>query len=589
MKQRIIHFMKTSHILILLALFLAACATETERQLSHADSVMEERPDSALTILDGIDRHSLNDTDLPYFALLYTQAQIKTDVPLDSDSLISIAYAKYGSDTRGDRGIRSNFYTGEVFFNQEQYREAMRYYLTAYEESKRLGNDYWRAKGAERISDLFFFAYNYDEAAKYAQEAAYLFKLVDRQRNHRYSLAQLANIMLNNGDYDPAYALLDSLRSLVEKSSPMDSAFLQYIRMPMIDALMKTGKIEAIKDDSFDYVNKESDAYEFLDASLLQSRVCQAKGNPEMMKDALDDMETLATSDEDKIRLFYARYENAKATGNSNLALSLVDSMLYYQNAVAEDILQESVTAAQRDFYSETALRHETRAHFLKWMLVLAVLVFFLLVTVVVVFFILRNKARHAELQARLGEFMSLKDQAGQHTHGMTSIQDILEEIGNQRESMSSHIQELESAKRQLEADHKTIVERLFKEKWNTLDTLCDQYYGLDNSELNDRNLVANIQKELKKIVSKKGLSEITDAVDTYMGGIVTGLRTQCGFLKEADINFLALLFAGFSVRAVCMFIGIKYPHFYVKKSRLIKRIEASDAPDKSLFLQKLK
>ena len=37
------------------------------------------------------------------------------------------------------------------------------------------------------------------------------------------------------------------------------------------------------------------------------------------------------------------------------------------------------------------------------------------------------------------------------------------------------------------------------------------------------------------------------------------------------------------------MFIGIKYPHFYVKKSRLIKRIEASDAPDKSLFLQKLK
>ena len=73
------------------------------------------------------------------------------------------------------------------------------------------------------------------------------------------------------------------------------------------------------------------------------------------------------------------------------------------------------------------------------------------------------------------------------------------------------------------------------------------------------------------------------------MGGIITDLKTQCPFLKEADVNFLALLFAGFSVRAVCMFTGIKYPHFYVKKSRLIKRIEASDAPDKSLFLQKLK
>lgn len=66
------------------------------------------------------------------------------------------------------------------------------------------------------------------------------------------------------------------------------------------------------------------------------------------------------------------------------------------------------------------------------------------------------------------------------------------------------------------------------------MDTLCDQYYGLDNSELNDRNLVANIQKELKKIVSKKGLSEITDAVDTYMGGIVTGLRTQWRVLQNS-------------------------------------------------------
>ena len=97
------------------------------------------------------------------------------------------------------------------------------------------------------------------------------------------------------------------------------------------------------------------------------------------------------------------------------------------------------------------------------------------------------------------------------------------------------------------------------------------------------------MEKELKKIVSKKGLIYIVEAVNTYMGGIITDLRAQCPFLKEADINFLALLFAGFSVRSVCMFIGIKYDYFYVKKSRLIKRIEASEAPDKALFLQKLK
>ena len=148
-------------IVILIVILISSCASEQSKILKQADSVMESRPDSAMTLLESIDRSRLTQSELPYYALLYTQAQVKTDVPLDSDSLISIAFAKYGDETTDDRGLRANFYTGEVLFNQQRNPEAMRYFLTVYEESKRLGNDYWRAKAAERISDLFFFAYNY--------------------------------------------------------------------------------------------------------------------------------------------------------------------------------------------------------------------------------------------------------------------------------------------------------------------------------------------------------------------------------------------------------------------------------------------
>lgn len=58
--------------------------------------------------------------------------------------------------------------------------------------------------------------------------------------------------------------------------------------------------------------------------------------------------------------------------------------------------------------------------------------------------------------------------------------------------------------------------------------------------------------------------------------------------MKEDDYTFLSLVFAGFSVRAVCLFSGIKYKLFYLKRSRLGKRISLSDAPHKELFLQKL-
>lgn len=589
MEQRLIRRLKIKYILIILSLILGGCGSETSRTLRHADSVMEEHPDSAMTILSSIRRHTLKDSDLPYFALLYTQAQVKTDVPLDSDSLISIAYAKYGADTRGDRGIRSNFYTGEVFFNQKRYREAMPYYLTAYEESKRLSNDYWHAKAAERINNVFFFTYNYDDAIKYSHEAAIYYNESGRKGNHRYALGQMALTLVYNGEAERAFQLLDSLERRIVDETPVDSALLAYLKLPLIDAMVMTGRGDSIDTEFMDVSKEDMSNRDILDATILKSLIYEEKDRSEEVRDELSDIELLATSNEDKIHILYARYENAKSIGDQSLALSLVDSMLYYQNMVAEEIIIGSVTGAQRDFYSEMSLRHENRSRLLKLTLYGSIGIFVLLLVFCTVFFILKIRARKAESEARLEAFLSLKSSYDQITRDKNSLQLIVKEMENKNDSMVNEIQSLQSAGIRLELNHNKIVEKLFKDKWATLDTLCDQYFGLGNSELSAKDLVSNIEKELKKIVSKKGLAEIVISVDTYMGEIITDLRTQCPFLKDADVNFIALLYAGFSVRAVCMFTGIKYPYFYVKKSRLIKRIETSDAPDKSLFLEKLK
>ena len=451
--------------IIIISLLISACSTETGRMLGHADSVMEESPDSAMSILSRIDRHKLKDSELPYYALLYTQAQVKTDVHLDSDSLISIAYAKYGDDTRGDRGIRSNFYTGEVFFNQEKYREAMRYYLTAYEESKRLSNDYWHAKAAERISDLFFFAYNYDEAERYAQEATELFKRENRQTNHKYMLGKLSNIWLNNGDPDKAYELLDSLRNVGLKEIPIDSVFLEYIRMPMIDAIIQTGRKEETVLNELDGNSSYLSEGKMIDEAILRSQLCNILDNPYNVKAILNSVENFTHSDEDKIHILYARYENAKICDDKTLAISLVDSMLYYQNKVAEDIIQESVTGAQRDFYSEMSIRHESKSYFLKWLFFGSVIVFILLVTFIVTFFILNNKTQKAKLQSNLEAFLSLKAYSDKVSSEKSSLEQLVKKIGDQNESMLSYIQSLQNAKKKLELDHNVIVEKLFKER----------------------------------------------------------------------------------------------------------------------------
>lgn len=623
--------------ILLLGLLLFACTSEQGRLLKQADSVMESRPDSAMALLEGIDRSRLKESEHPYYALLYTQAQVKTDVPLYSDSLISLAYAKYGNDFKGDRGLRSNFYTGEVYFNQQKNPEAMRYFLTVYEESKRNVNDYWRAKAAERISELFFHAYNYDEAEKYAEEAAQLFKLVGRQTFHRYTLAKLAIYLINNGKNHRAYNLLDSLQKISLNEHPTDSAFLSYIHLSLIDATIKTGNW--VKTDATDreLIEKAHSAGRNLDAAIVQDQINEAEGN----RSPIEKVDTIGFSDDEKVQYLYALYKNAEDLGDKSTALSYVDSLLLLQSAITEEVIKESVTGAQRDFYSGRAFQEEERNIYLRYLIITIVIAFVIAMALISIILYHKQKAYKMKSESDLEAIMSLKSASKSLSNENQLLQRSLNEKGilinvlngsieasrckvealtkeiadkdskrgelqdvlnkkveeslrlqsllTQKNNEYENIQSILHDKIEKEVSQAEIIETLFREKWTTLDRLCGEYFSLNNSEISTNGLLESINKEVKRITSKKGVKEIVEAVDLYMGGIITLLRAQCKFLKETDINYIALVYAGFTVRAVCLFMQLEYQHFFVKKGRLIKRIQNSDAPDKDLFISKIR
>lgn len=51
------------------------------------------------------------------------------------------------------------------------------------------------------------------------------------------------------------------------------------------------------------------------------------------------------------------------------------------------------------------------------------------------------------------------------------------------------------------------------------------------------------------------------------------------------DLKFLTYIYAGFSPRAVCVFMDIKIKTFYNRRNLLKERILASDAPDREYFV----
>lgn len=177
-----------------------------------------------------------------------------------------------------------------------------------------------------------------------------------------------------------------------------------------------------------------------------------------------------------------------------------------------------------------------------------------------------------------------MEDQSNRYNYQVKILSDKLTEGTN----TISELQKKLDDKQETEAKNIKIIETLFKEKWATLNMLCNEYFERGSSESTRISILHNIEEELNKLRSKKNLKQLENAVDNYLGGIMSCLREECPFFKEEDFTFLSLVFAGFSVRAVCLFTNIKYKLFYLKKSRLSKRISSSDAPHKSIFLTKL-
>lgn len=92
----------------------------------------------------------------------------------------------------------------------------------------------------------------------------------------------------------------------------------------------------------------------------------------------------------------------------------------------------------------------------------------------------------------------------------------------------------------------------------------------------------------MESLRNPRNLKSLQESVNRNIGGILDRLKAQCPFLKDSDLIFLSLIFAGLAPRAICMMTGIKLKSFYNKKKRLSDRILESEAPDKEWFILKM-
>ena len=159
-------------------------------ELVRAESVMFDRPDSALHILEAMPMPSArrDKENHALWCLLATQAQYKQALKISSDSLVRIAYDYYKPTNNARRKAISALYMGCINYDLGNIEEAMQYYLAAKTEVEKT-DDY---KTGYLIMSSLTNLYLFRDFADYALEAcmkAYDYAVKDS--NSRYQMTSL--------------------------------------------------------------------------------------------------------------------------------------------------------------------------------------------------------------------------------------------------------------------------------------------------------------------------------------------------------------------------------------------------------------
>lgn len=193
--------------IIILALSLVSCSQHSKHweTLAQVESFIEERPDSALTVLQGMD--------------------------LEND----------------DYGQMLKYYVqGKVECNDEDYPASIISFFNAEKIAKKLNNYYVLGLIYHSVSGIYEKVHNNIEQQNYAQLAYDNFILTGRVDNILIGLETLAEAHYNNNDYDRCAALS---QQLIEKATENnDESIINRGLRLLSRSYIKTAKYEDAKD-----------------------------------------------------------------------------------------------------------------------------------------------------------------------------------------------------------------------------------------------------------------------------------------------------------------------------------------------------
>ena len=210
-------------------------------ELDWAEAVMEAHPDSALALLDTLDRSRLRTRGAKArHALLYSQALDKNWIDLSTDSIIKPAvryYARHGSP---DDRLKAQYYLGRIYQNAGDNESAMRCFVNAEKYASKCDDAGMAGRLYTAMTAIYYSIYQFEMALEASANAADYY-LLDADTNwYAYKMITAANISLLLKDTVKAQEYLDKVRPVFQNISDEERGYYfgEYLKTLPKDSVM---------------------------------------------------------------------------------------------------------------------------------------------------------------------------------------------------------------------------------------------------------------------------------------------------------------------------------------------------------------
>lgn len=551
--------MKRTSILLLFVVLTASCGRFdiVRQQLDRAEKLMTNHPDSALAILDAMDRQTLgNPKRRARHALLLSQALDKNYIDVDNDSLISRAveyYTRHGSNAEK---AQAQYYYAVVKGNAAESGAAIKALLTAREYVDKADDIRMKGLVYTYLGNLYYEQFCFGDAVTAYSEAVEAFRETGQTFYLLYTMRRKSSSLNLTGRPDEALACLSEARQTAIESNDTTSLLEIMTSIGGIQIASDKTTLPIYKQDLFDMYRQYTDGVIPLEhypvvgyAYYLEKDVDSARWYYRNYRRLQPKITSLNVG----ILAIMSRIENA--AGNFEEALKYERMYIQYSDSI-HAILQNNQTSELKGKYEIEYLKKEYTAFRLvrryeTLSLILAIVVILTGCSLIVG----SHKKALRKKNRKIAEYKRYVEEGNEHYAKLTKQYDEIRQNANMQDERS---------------------QMLFSLLGNRIKSLQQLLEWASLYEKNTENFYRHFKEHIKVATGKnRELAEDVIAIaNLSCHGIIDRLREQYPTLSLHELCYCGFICLGFSTES----IRILYNHtniysIYTMRSKIRSKL----------------